>query len=47
MFKEVEAQEEQEEENSDGEQDFDWEEEGHQQDWGEELFDVNYHYGKF
>jgi hypothetical protein len=41
------TQDEEEEENSDGEQNFDWGDESHQQDWGDETLDLDHHYGKF
>ncbi|EFX65336.1 hypothetical protein DAPPUDRAFT_331480 [Daphnia pulex] len=39
------TQDEEEEENSDGEQNFDWGDESHQQDWGDKTLDLDHHYG--
>jgi hypothetical protein len=47
LFKDLATQDEEEEENSDGEQNFDWGDESYQQDWGDETLDLDHHYGKF
>ncbi|XP_046653949.1 uncharacterized protein LOC124344450 [Daphnia pulicaria] len=41
----VQTHEGEEEINSDGEQNFDWEEDGVQQNWDEETEDFDHHYG--
>jgi hypothetical protein len=43
----VQTHEGEEEINSDGEQNFDWGEDGVQQNWDEETEDFDHYYGKF
>ena len=47
MFTDLPPQDEEPEENSDGEQNLDWPDDGNQQDWGDETEDLNHQYGKF
>jgi hypothetical protein len=47
LFTDLPTQDEEAEENSDGEQNFDWGDDSHQQDWGDETEDLDHHYGKF